>query len=244
MKVLMNFNLRKHPIRILFVLLAAQLPAQKVLAADLSSSSDPTGIVQRSLEIDNRTAELARKYTYQQREVRKHLDLHGEVKSTRFKTWDITNLYGEPYSRLIHKDDKPLPAKDEKKEEEKLEKFLSKRKDESEENRQKRQAREKKERGEERAFLRDVVNAYDFRIVGEETLDGRDVWEIAATPSKDFHPTQPHAHLLSKIKGKVWIDKRDYSWVKVEGEAIDTISLAYLSRGSTRERGSTLTKCA
>jgi hypothetical protein len=36
------------------------------------------------------------------------------------------------------------------------------------------------------------------------------VWVIEATPTKNFHPTQPHANLLSKITGKAWIDKQDY----------------------------------
>jgi hypothetical protein len=47
---------------------------------------------------------------------------------------------------------------------------------------------------------------------------------IEATPRKDFHPTQPHADILTKIKGKVWIEKKDYNWVKVEAENFDTIS--------------------
>ena len=31
--------------------------------------------------------------------------------------------------------------------------------------------------------------------------------------------------MLSKLTGKIWIDNQDYTWVKVEGEAVDTISL-------------------
>jgi hypothetical protein len=209
----------------LVVLLVAPLRAQPTTGADFPPTNDPKEIVRRSLEIDNQTVELSRNYTYQHRDVKKHLGSHGEVKAIVVKTWDVTNLYGEPYSRLIQKDDKPLSAKEEKEEEEKQDKFLSKHRRESEGDRQKRQAKEKKERDEERAFIHDAVNAYDFRIVGEEAVDGRDAWVIEATPRKDFHPTQPHAGLLSKIKGKVWIDKQDYTWVKVEGEVIDTASL-------------------
>lgn len=179
---------------------------------------------------------MARNYTCRQREVEKHLDSHGQVKSVDIKTWDITVLYGEPYSRLIEKNDRPLSAEDEKKEQEKIDKFISKRKSESEEEQQKRQAKQKKEREEGRAFLRDVANAYDFRIIGEEPVDGRDAWVLEATPRKDFHPTQPHADILPKIKGKLWIDKQDYNWVKAEAEAIDTISfglfLARVHKGS------------
>jgi hypothetical protein len=233
----MSSDLRKISGSILILLLlASALPAQQASTVDLPPTKDPKEIVRRSVEIDHRTLERARNYTCQQREVIKYLGSHGEVKSTEIKTWDITVLYGEPYSRLIQKDDKPLSEKDEKKEEEKLDKFLSKRKNESDHDRQKRLAKEKKEREEERAFLRDIVNAYDFRTVGEEAVDGRDTWVIEAAPRKDFHPTQPHADILPKIKGKIWIDQQEYNWVKAEAETIDTISfglfVARIHKGS------------
>jgi hypothetical protein len=233
----MYFGARNIPAGLLVVfLLVSSSPGQQDAATSLPPTNDPREIVRRSVEIDHRTIELARNYTCRQREVMKKLGSNGEVKSSEIKTWDITVLYGEPYSRLIEKDDKPLSAGDEQKEEEKLDKFVNKRKNESDEERQKRQAKEKKEREEERAFLRDVVNAYDFRIVGEESVDGRDAWVIEATPRKDFHPTQPHADILPKIQGRVWIDKQDYNWVKAEAEAIDTISfglfIARVHKGS------------
>jgi hypothetical protein len=61
-------------------------------------------------------------------------------------------------------------------------------------------------------------------VVGEETVNGADTWVIEATPRKDFHPTQPHADVLAKIKGKIWIEKKEYNWVKAEAESIDTIT--------------------
>jgi hypothetical protein len=185
---------------------------------------DPREIVRRSVEVDHHNWERAQNYTCQQRELEKHLGKHEEVKSTERKTWDINFYYGQDYARLIQKDDKPLSAEDQKKEDEKLEKFLSKLRNQTDRERENRAAKEKKEREEARAFLRDVVNAYDFRLVGEETIGGAETWVIEASPRKDFRPTQPHADILSKIKGRIWIEKGEYNWVKVEAESIDTIS--------------------
>ena len=187
-------------------------------------TNDPKEIVRRSVEMDHRNWERARNYTCQQREVEKQLGKHGEVKSTEIRTYDVNFYYGEEYSRLVQKDDKPLTEKEQEKEDEKLEKFLGKLRNQSQEEHEKHLAKEKKDREEARAFLRDVVNAYDFTLVGEENVGGADAWLIEATPRKDFHPTQPHADILSKIKGKVWIEKREYNWVKVEAESFDTIS--------------------
>jgi hypothetical protein len=186
--------------------------------------SDPREIIRRSVEMDHHNFERAQKYTCTQRQVIKRLDRHGSVKSTEIKTYDINFYFGEFYPRLVQSDDKPLGEKDRKKEDEKLEKFLSRRRKESEEDREKRLAKQEKERQEGRAFERDVVNAYDFSLVGDDRISGEDTWVIDATPRPGFKPTQPHADILKKIKGRIWIEKKEYNWVKVEAEAIDTIS--------------------
>lgn len=187
-------------------------------------TDNPKEIVRRAVEVDHHNFEKAQKYTCSQREVIKQVDKHGDVKSTEIKTYDLNYYFGEFYSRLVQKDDKPLSQKDQKKEDDKLEKFLAKRRNESEEDRQKRIDKDKKEREESRAFARDVVNAYDFRLLGDEVVEGVDTWVIEGTPRKDFQPTQPHADILKKIKGRMWIEKKNYNWVRIEAEAFDTIS--------------------
>ena len=209
---------------------AAQTPAtdQDDAAEDptakLPPTTDPKEIVRRATEVDHHNFERAQKYTCVQRQVVKVLDKQGNVKSTEIKTYDVNYYFGEFYPKLIQMDDKPLSEKEQKKEDEKLEKFLDKRRNESEEERQKRLAKEKKEREESRAFVRDVVNAYDFRMAGDDKVSGADTWVIEAIPRADFKPTQPHADILKKIKGRIWIEKKNYNWVKVEAEATDTIS--------------------
>jgi hypothetical protein len=193
-------------------------------SAALPETRDPKEIVRRSLEADHRAWELARNYTYRQHEIEHKLGKNGEVKSTEIKTYDVTFYYGREYSRLIEKNDQPLNEADQKKEDEKQEKFLAKLRSQSEEERARHEAKERKEHEELRAYLRDVVNAYNFTLVGEETVNGADTWVIEATPRKDFHPTQPHADVLAKIKGKVWIEKKEYNWVRAELESIDTIT--------------------
>src|SRR5262245_52926853 len=94
---------------------------QETKSPDLPPTNDPKEIVRRSVEADHRSWELARNYTCQQREVEKKLGGKGEVKSTEIKTYDVNFYYGQEYSRLVLKDDKPLSDKDQKKEDEKLE---------------------------------------------------------------------------------------------------------------------------
>lgn len=192
--------------------------------AQLPPTTDPKEIVRRAVEVDHHNFEKAQKYTCTQREVVKQVDKQGNAKSTETKTYDLNFYYGEFYSRLVQINDKALSEKEQKKEDEKLEKFLAKRRGESDEKKEERAAKDRKEREENRGFARDVVNAYDFRLMGEEQVAGVDTWVIEGTPRKDFKPTQPHADILKKIKGRMWIEKRNYNWVKIEAEAFDTIS--------------------
>ncbi|PYV34608.1 MAG: hypothetical protein DMG22_05385 [Acidobacteria bacterium] len=194
---------------------------------NLPRKSDAKEIVRRSLNLDQEDFKLARDYTYQEREVLRLLDKKGEPKFREIYTNDVTVIYGEPYSRRILKGDKPLSAGEEKKEQEKLDKFMGKYKNENDQDRTRRLAQKERRREEGRAFVLDIINAYNFTNAGEEAVDGRETFVIVADPRNDFRPAQPHADVLRKLRGKIWIDQKNYGWVKVEAEAIDTISWGF-----------------
>ncbi len=229
---------QRHRISILILFVAvagtasvaqeAAPPAGPATRHELPPANDAKEIIRRSLDVDRKDFELARDYTYEQRVELTVLDKKGARKHHELYTNDFTILYDEPYARRIRKDDKPLSEKEEKKEEEKLDKFVAKHKNESQKERERRLADVEKRRQESRAFARDIINAYDFRIVGEEQVDGRQAVIIEANPRKDFRPTQPHADVLPKLRGKLWIDRNDYGWIRAEVETLDTISWGLL----------------
>ena len=177
-----------------------------------------------------------RDYTYIDREVTHKLDGKGQVKSTETKTYEIMELYGEPVERLIQKDDKPLDGKDAAKEEARIQKLADKRKNESEDEQRKRQAEKEKARQKGREFVSEVADAYNFRLVGSEVLNGRDTWVIDGEPRSEFHAQLREAQMLSKFHGRLWIDKREMQLSKMDVEAIDTVSfgwvLARIHRGT------------
>ena len=200
-------------------------PAQAVSPAQaVPPPQDVKEIVRRALDVDQSGFRLARNYTFQRRVELKVLDKKGAVKKHLTNTYDVTILYDQPYSRRIQKNDKPLTGEEEGREQEKLDRFVAERQNESASEHQKRLAKQEKERQEERAFVRDIENAYDFQIVAEEQVDGHDAYVVDATPRADFHPTQPHADILSKLRGKIWISKKDYGCIKLQAETLDTIS--------------------
>ncbi len=167
-------------------------------------------------------------YTYTDREVEHKLDGKGQTKSTEVKTYEILEIYGAPVQRLIEKNDKPLDARESAKEEEKIQKIMDKRKNESDEARKKREEKELKEREDGRKFVREVADAYDFKLVGTEPVGGREAWVIDGEPRPGFEPHMKESKFLSKFHGRVWIDKSDLQLAKMDVEAIDTVSVGWV----------------
>jgi hypothetical protein len=181
-------------------------------------------VADKDIENDKRQ----RDYTYIDREVQNNLDGKGQTKSTEVKTFEILEIYGEQVQRLIEKDDKPLDAKEAAKEEEKIQKIIDKRKNESDEERTKREEKEVKEREDNRKFVREVADAFDFKLVGEEQVGGRDAWVIDGEPRPGFEAQMKEAKVLSKLHGRVWIDKGDLQLAKMDIEMLDTVSFGWV----------------
>ncbi len=177
-------------------------------------------------DLENQKQE--RDYTFIDREVENRLDGQGHIKSTQVKTYDILEIYGEPVRRLIEKDDKPLDAKQTAKEEEKIQKIIDKRKNESDEDRKRREEKEVKAREDDRKFVREVADAYDFKLVGTEDVGGREAWVIDGEPRPGFEPHMKESKFLSKFHGRVWIDKGDLQLAKMDIEAIDTVAVGWV----------------
>ena len=169
-----------------------------------------------------------RDYTYVERQEAHKLDGHGAVKKIESRTSEVLEIYGELVARLTAKDDKPLPADEAKKEDEKIQKIIDKRKNESEADRRKRVEREEKSREEDRKFVLEIADAFNFRLVGSEVFDGRDAWVLEGEPRPGYEPKRREARILSKFKGRVWIDKAEAQWVKLDITAIDTISVGFV----------------
>ena len=193
-------------------------------------------LIRKAADNDMANDKLQRNYTYLQREEEHKLDGKGRVTSTEIKTSEIMEIYGEPVERLISKDDNPLSDKDAKKEEEKIQKLIDKRKNESAEDRTKREEKEEKEREEGRKFVTEVADAYNFSLAGIESLDGRATYVIDADPRPGYEPHMKEAKILTKLRGRVWIDQDESQLTKFDIQCIDTISyglfLARIHKGT------------
>jgi hypothetical protein len=184
----------------------------------------PNEIVRRAMEHDVSNWEKQTNYTFVQRIEQRELDSDGRVKFTKSSTEEIMFLYGQPYAHLIKRNDQPLPDSESRKVEKKLNDTMEKRRQETPADRQKRLADFDRRHREEHSFLLEVPEAYDFRILGEETLNGRPAYVMMGEPRQSFRPKLNAARVLPKLRPKLWIGKNDYEWLRLEAEVIDTIT--------------------
>ena len=199
-------------------------------------AQDPREIVRRSVEIDRKNLEIARNYTYLERREDRELDGSGKVKNTEVQTSDVTLLEGSSYRRLVGRNDRPLSSKEQQREEDKLRKSVEERRKETEEERERRIADWERRRQRQRDPLKELPDAFDFRLAGEEALASGEVYVIDAMPKPGYKPQLPSAAYFPKVKARLWIDKNDYHWARIDVETLDTISfggfLVRLAKGS------------
>src|ERR1019366_2117600 len=69
--------------------------------------------------------------SFLQRVELRRLDAQGRVKLSEVRTYDVTLQQGTPYRQLVQRDDHPLPATEEKKEQERLAKSIADRQQEA-----------------------------------------------------------------------------------------------------------------
>lgn len=193
-----------------------------------AQAPDPLEIVRRSVEKDRLNFERANDYSYVQHTEQRRFGRGGRVSGVESRTFDVIVIDGEPYEKLIAKDGRPLSEAEARKEQEKLDRELERRRREKPERRARRLTEREKRRREGREFAQEIPEAFTFRLAGEETVDGRRVWVIEAEPKPGFRGKAKRAELLSKFRGRLWIDQQDYQWVRVEAETIAPVRFGWI----------------
>ena len=198
------------------LLLALGAPAQE-------PAPDPLDIVRRSVERDWTDFESRKNNTYQERSEFRQYGRTRTAAKVRSETNEILILGGRPYERLTARDDKLLSAREERREQTKLDNELSKRQHESPAE----QARYQKERTEERAFIRELPDAFTFRLVKTDTVSNQPAWVIEAQPKPGYRAVHSRAKDFAKVRATIWIEQATYHWVKVDADVLSTISVGF-----------------
>jgi hypothetical protein len=198
---------------------------------DQPSLLDPRQIVGQSIAATERSWEARGHYTFTERDEDRRLDVLGQVKS---ETVDVTRMLlvnGIRFEQLMEHNGQLPSAEENKKRDRDLEKLKH-------ETTEEQAARLSKDQ-ENRSFLRDLLEAFDFHLIGEEILDGNAAYVLKAIPHPGYHAHGKYGKLFSRVEGKLWIDKQDFGWVKIDGEVTQSFSIGILV--ARVQRGSHIT---
>jgi hypothetical protein len=186
---------------------------------------DAREIIRHALAADELNWSIARNYTFRQRVELRRLDAQGKVEISEVRTYDVTLQQGTPYRQLVQRDDHPLPATEEKKEQESLAKSIADRRQETAPERARRLSAYERRPDWQREAWQELPDAFEFRLVGEGSVDGHSIFIIEATPRQGYQPRSSTARLFRSLKGRFWVDQQDRQIIRVEAEVVDTISV-------------------
>ena len=193
-----------------------------------ASVQDARQIVGLSVAATERSWQARNHYIYIERDEDRRLDSLGKVKSENVDVTRMILVNGARFEQLMEHNGNLPSVKEQRKSDENLEKLKHETPDE-------RAAWLRKDQ-ENRSFLEEVLQAFDFQVVGEETVGGKPAYVLEVTPHPGYHTDGKYGKMLSKVAGKLWVDKQDFGWIKVDGEVTQSFSMglfvARVQRGS------------
>jgi hypothetical protein len=194
-----------------------------------SSVPDVRQIVLSSVEATQRHWREWVLYNYLERDETRHLDLAGHMKSEEVDVSRAFLVDGVQFEQLVERNGRPPSAEEERKQNEEMEKL----KRLTPEQRAEQLRREEEENT---SLVAEVPKAFDFQLAGEEVVNGRQAWVLQAAPHPGYQARGKYGRMFSKVAGKLWVDKRDFGWIKVDGYVIQPFSMglffARVLRGS------------
>ena len=193
-----------------------------------ASVLDAGQIARQSVAATERSWQARDHYTYTERDEDRRLDALGQLKSENAAVTKMILVNGARFEQLIEHNGQPPSATEQRKSNEDLDKLKH-------ETPAEQTARLRKGQ-ENRAFLPDLLEAFDFHLVGEEIVEGRPAYVLQAAPHPGYLAHGKYGKVFNKVEGELWIDKQDFGCVKVDGEVTQSFSMglfvARVERGS------------
>ena len=184
-----------------------------------AATPNPEEIIRKSITATKSDWAAASKYSYLDRDVESKR--HDPRMS---KTYRVLMIDGSPYNFVTAIDDRPLSPEEKVAEQRKLQRASEKRQKESERERQKRIEKYRKDSERNHEMLQEMVDAFQFHVSGEAQVDGHACWVLDAEPKPGYEPSDHEGRVLKGMKGRLWIDKASYQWVKVHADVVKTVS--------------------
>jgi hypothetical protein len=200
-----------------------------VTVGALFAQPNARDLVRQSIANGEKAWRQSFEYYCTKTDISRQLDATGRVKSIDEDVYKIFPLgYGSSFEMHVSHNNEPVPRDDRQRQEDEL----ARRRAESPAQKRKRFEHEVAQR----SYMKEVPDAFDFRITGTENLPTGPAWAIEATPRPGYQPKSRYGRMFPHMRGTLWIDKKDVQWVKADAVAVDNVSfgvvIARLAKGS------------
>lgn len=176
---------------------------------------------------------LQAQYTYLERQIAFEAGKGGGSVVKRERVFEIYPA-ADPrlmYRRLVSENGRPVPASELKKRDEKYQqkvrKYVESLGGEGTAAAEQRVRAEARERREDDRRIDDVFRVYKMEVSGRETLEDHPVFVVDFAPVAGIRTASDIGKYLRKFRGRAWVSERDYEVVRVEAEAIESLSIAF-----------------
>ena len=174
---------------------------------------------------------LQSSYVYVETRRELKLDKSGRTREESVKVFEsYPGLPGEArWERLIAENGRPVPTEDLAKQDRERQRKAAGMVQRLAEDASKERARQTREyqkaRRERDDAVSDVFTVFDIRMIGRERVEDHDTIAFSLTPKPGATPRTTEGKQMRHFNVRAWISESDHELVKLEAEAIDTLSI-------------------
>jgi len=224
-------------IGLVFLIAAATVAAQDRPLPDAQSF---LAEARKRLQTDSA---LRSSYVYVETRREQKLDKSGRAAEESVKVFEsYPGLPGEErWERLIAVNGRPAPAEElveqDRDRQKKATAMVQRLAEDSSKERARQEREYQKARRERDDAVTDIFHVFDIRMLGREQIERHDTIAFSLTPRPEARPRTTEGKQMKHFTVKAWISGTDHELVKLEAEAIDTLSfglgvLARLHKGA------------
>lgn len=180
-------------------------------------------MIRRSVSVNTADWQAQPQFGFRELDIKSKVDSAGRAHVEGSKTYEVSMIEGTPYNRVIAINNEPLSKAQSHAEQLKLERETNRRQKESAADRKARISKYQAERKEEHMLMQQMTEAFHFTLAGTERVGDVDCYLLNATPNPSYRPPVEKTRVLTGMKGRMWIDKEHYHWVKVQAEVISPV---------------------
>ena len=191
------------------------------------STLDLPALVRQALSGLNGEDDRRAEWGYTVNGERREFESNGKVKSQRTYMWKRELMDGHFVGISYERDGKPLTAEERARNRETTRQRVAELNALSPQERERRRAEARRKGKEEDSWIQELPEALTFQLVGEEMMNGRATYHLAADPKPGYQPKNLRAKIFEKLRGHLWIDKGERELVRAEAEIFDTVGIGF-----------------